>query len=70
MFAANAYDSMKIVAQALAESGNDRAALRKEMAAIKDYPGITGNTSFAENGEARKDVIILKVQKGEFQRAK
>ena len=44
MFAANAYDSMKIVAQALEKSGNDREALKTEMAAIKDYPGITGKT--------------------------
>lgn len=70
MFAANAYDSMKIVAQALEKSGNDRAALKTEMAAIEDYPGITGKTSFAENGEALKEVIILKVENGKFSRAR
>ncbi len=70
MFAANAYDSMKIVAQALEKSGNDREALKTEMAAIKDYPGITGKTSFAENGEALKEVIILKVENGKFSRAR
>ncbi len=37
------------------------------MAAIKDYPGITGKTSFAENGEALKEVIILKVEKRQIQ---
>ena len=70
MFAANAYDSMKIVAQALEKSGNDREALKTEMAVIKDYPGITGKTSFAENGEALKEVIILKVENGKFSRAR
>ena len=70
MFAANAYDTMKIVAEALAESGDDRAALRDAMATVKDYPGITGKTSFAENGEALKEVIILKVEQGKFNRAR
>ncbi len=70
MFAANAYDTMKIVALALEKSGNDRAALKDELAAVKDYPGITGTTSFAENGEALKDVMILKVQDGKFSRVR
>ncbi len=70
MFAANAYDSMKIVAQALDESGNDRASLREKMSGIKDYPGVTGKTSFSDNGEACKEVFILKVENGEFHRAK
>lgn len=70
MFAANAYDSMKIVAQALDESGNNRESLREKMAGIKDYPGITVKTSFSDNGEACKEVFILKVENGEFHRAK
>lgn len=70
MFAANAYDTMKIVAQALEKSGNDRDALKAEMAAVKDYPGVTGKTSFAANGEALKEVIILKVENGRFSRAR
>ncbi|MGI6621218.1 MAG: ABC transporter substrate-binding protein [Bacillota bacterium] len=69
MFAANAYDTMKIIAQALAKAGNDRAALKDEMYSVKDYPGITGNTSFDANGEAVKDVVFLKVENGKFVRA-
>ncbi len=69
MFAANAYDSMKIVAQALENQGTTGQP-KTEMAAIEDYPGITGKTSFAENGEALKEVIILKVENGKFSRAR
>lgn len=69
MFAANAYDTMKIVAQALAKAGNDRAALKDEMFNIKDFPGVTGNTSFDANGEAVKDVVFLRVENGTFVRA-
>ncbi|MGI6643590.1 MAG: ABC transporter substrate-binding protein [Bacillota bacterium] len=70
MFAANAYDSMKIVAQALEQSGDDRAKLKDVMATILDYPGITGVTSFTESGEALKEVIILRVEGGKFNRAR
>jgi len=70
MFAANAYDSMNILVQALMQSGNDRAELRAAVAATKDYPGITGTTSFAKNGEALKEVVILKVEGGKFNRAR
>ena len=70
MFAANAYDTMKIVAQALEKAGNDRAALKAEMANVKDFPGVTGTTSFDDRGEAVKEVIILKVENGKFSRAR
>ncbi len=70
MFAANAYDTTKIVAKALETSGDDRQALKEAMADIKDFPGITGKTSFAANGEALKEVIILKVESGKFTRAR
>ncbi len=70
MFAANAYDSMKIVVEALKRSGDDKAKLKDAMAETQNYPGITGTTSFAENGEAVKDVVILKVEEGIFNRAR
>jgi len=36
---------------------------------IKDFPGVTGNTSFDANGEAVKDVVFLRVENGTFVRA-
>jgi branched-chain amino acid transport system substrate-binding protein len=67
MFAAQAYDAAKILLTAIKNAdGQGGEALQAEMAKIKDFPGITGNTSFTETGDALKDIIILKVENGKF----
>jgi len=67
MFAAQAYDAAKILLTALKNAkGEGGKTLQTEMTSIKDFPGITGTTSFADNGDALKDIIILKVQDGKF----
>lgn len=66
MFAAQAYDAANIVLAALKEVGPDPKAIQEKMAATKDFPGITGTTSFDENGDAVKQVLILKVENGKF----
>lgn len=67
MFAAQAYDAAKILLNALKDAGStDGPAVQAAMAKTKDFPGITGNTSFAANGDAVKDIIILKVENGKF----
>lgn len=68
MFAAQAYDAAMIVLEAMKKAGADPQAIQAEMAKIKDFPGITGKTSFAENGDAVKDILILKVEDGSFKR--
>lgn len=67
MFAAQAYDAAKILLEAMARAkSTDGPAIQAEMMKTKDFPGITGNTSFTSVGDALKDVIILKVEKGKF----
>lgn len=66
MFAAQAYDAANIVLNALKKADPDSKAIREEMAATKDFPGITGVTSFDEQGDAVKQVLILKVVDGKF----
>lgn len=67
MFAAQAYDATMILLTALKNTdGKGGEALQQEMAKIKDFPGITGNTSFTDVGDAIKDIIILKVEDGKF----
>jgi branched-chain amino acid transport system substrate-binding protein len=66
MFAAQGYDAMMLVVEALKVGGTDRAAVRDALAEVKDYPGITGKTSFLENGDCEKEVMILKVEDGNF----
>ncbi len=68
MFAAQAYDAAKVVLNAITKGGADPAAIRDVVAATVDFPGITGNTSFDEDGDVLKDILILKVEGGYFTR--
>ena len=67
MFAAQAYDAAMILLTALENAGGvGGEALQSEMLKIKDFPGITGTTSFTDIGDAVKDIISLQVENGNF----
>lgn len=65
-FAAVAYDSLGMLVEALKKSGPDRAKLRDELAKIKDYQGVTGKTSFNDNRDVLKDMVIMQIKDGKF----
>lgn len=67
MFAAQAYDAAKILLTAIKNATSmDGDAIKEAMDNIEDFPGITGTTSFTDEGDAVKDIIILKVEGGKF----
>lgn len=67
-FPAQAYDAVNIMLEAVARAYPDlsRAHVRDELAKTKDFPGITGVTSFDENGEALKQLTKATVSGGAF----
>jgi len=68
-FAAQAYDGLFILAQAIknAHTITDRAAVRAALAAVKHYPGVTGDFSFTPTRDALVQGSILVVKGGAFQ---
>jgi ABC-type branched-subunit amino acid transport system substrate-binding protein len=40
--------------------------MKRKMLAMPPYPGVTGLTSFSQNGEAVKDIYLLKIISGKF----
>jgi branched-chain amino acid transport system substrate-binding protein len=44
-----------------------RSALRDGIAAIRNYPGVTGRTSFTPNGDVTKDLFLFEVKEDRFQ---
>lgn len=70
MFAANAYDSARIIIEVINEVGADRRAIRDGIAATENFPGVTGVTTFLENGDADKPLLIFEVQNGRFVRVR
>ncbi|QUH25609.1 ABC transporter substrate-binding protein [Serpentinicella alkaliphila] len=65
-FAAVAYDTLGMLAKAIEIAGEDRAAIRDELAKIANYEGVTGNTTFNENRDVIKTMRILQIQDGKF----
>lgn len=64
---AHAYDAMNIIILTLksCETGNS-GCVKDMLYSIKDFPGITGATSFDKNGDAIKTIILKTVKNGQF----
>lgn len=63
---AQAYDATKIVALSIEKGGFSGEEIQKAMSQIKDYPGVTGKTTFDENGDVIKQMLIKTVKNGKF----
>ncbi len=67
-FPAQAYDAVNIMLAAVVKAYPDltRESLRDAVAATTDFPGVTGNTTFDENGEPLKELTKASVVGGVF----
>lgn len=67
ILAAYGYDVVKISYQAITKSTNrNLSEIITNLYNTKDFPGVTGNTSFDNNGDVRKQLKILTVKNGSF----
>lgn len=66
-WAAQAYDGMGILADAVQRGGATREGIRSALADLKGYKGITGTISFGSNGDAGfEDTSIVVVNNGAY----
>lgn len=56
------YDVASILAVALANCDFEEKKVKEELYKIKDFPGLTGNTTFDDRGDVLKDVMIKEVR--------
>lgn len=62
-----AFDSAMIILQAMSSGDNrTRYAIRDNLLATRDYPGVTGRTSFDASGDVLKELYLLKVDGDRF----
>lgn len=66
IFAATAYDALNIIALMIQKYGNDPDKIKAGLYALKDYPGVSGVTSFDENGDVVKPVIFKTVKNQQY----
>lgn len=70
------YDTARITMMIAEEKGitpdtpleEARTKIQEGWASLEDYEGVSGTTSISENGEAIKEVYVMKVEDGEFVR--
>ena len=64
--AALSYDAVYLLVDAIGRAGSiDKQAVREALAKTTDFQGITGKLRFDTNGDAIKDVIIMKITNGQ-----
>ncbi|HHY94602.1 MAG TPA: ABC transporter substrate-binding protein [Firmicutes bacterium] len=66
-YEAYGYDAMLILAEAMERGGTDRESIKNYLTTLKGFKGVTGVTSFDENGDCIKVPLKLIVKDGKFQ---
>jgi branched-chain amino acid transport system substrate-binding protein len=66
ILSAQAYDSAMMIFSLLKGRRDTPQAVRDGLLALKDYPGITGSTTFAGSGEAQKKLFLIRIEDGRF----
>ncbi len=65
--AALGYDSAMVLADAIKRAGSTEGAkIRDALAAMKDYPCVTGKTTLDAKRDASKSAVIITVKEGKF----
>ncbi len=59
--AAEAYDAVLLIAQALRETGPNRARVRDRIAAVRNWPGMSGEISFDKAGNNQSRVRLARL---------
>jgi branched-chain amino acid transport system substrate-binding protein len=66
MFSAQYYDAVMILAKAMEDAkSTDPSVFKNELAKLKDYPGVSGNTTFRADREPIKSPVFLLTVKGD-----
>lgn len=67
IYSATAYDGIKILALAIKKIGYDSTKIKNFLYSVKDYPGISGLTSFDADGAVEKPILFKIVRNGKFE---
>ena len=65
--AALGYDALKIIAAAITRAGSlDKKAIRDQIAATRDYQGVSGTITMGPDRNPIKPVAMIKIEKGQM----
>ncbi|MCL4686697.1 penicillin-binding protein activator [Myxococcota bacterium] len=66
VFAAQGFDAVNLVAWQLSRGATERSALRDALRTTTRYPGVSGPTSFANDGNAAKRPFLVGIRSGQM----
>ncbi|MEL7370467.1 MAG: penicillin-binding protein activator [Myxococcota bacterium] len=61
------FDSARIMSKVLSERPATREEVRQALTDVRDFPGVTGSTSFNGSNVAQRPIQILKIKDGQFE---
>jgi branched-chain amino acid transport system substrate-binding protein len=67
MYSANSYDALKIIAGIIQRVGYDAEKIKNALYHTKEYPGVSGPTTFDENGDVIKPIMLKVIRNGRFE---
>ena len=65
-FAAQSYDALMIIKDAIEKEGNNSLNIKNYLYNLKNYPGVSGLTSFDKNGDVIKPALLKTIKNGKF----
>jgi len=66
VYVTQAYDSLKVMLEAVEKFGPDRAAIKDYIYTLKDWQGVSGTITMSDVGTPMRDIYIVKVEDGKF----
>lgn len=61
------YDALKLMVDAIRRAGSTNgAAIRDALSSTKDFPGVSGRITIDQDRNARKAIVVLKIDQGRF----
>jgi branched-chain amino acid transport system substrate-binding protein len=68
IFSAQGYDTLNILLSVIRDKclSGDPTCIKDQLYKTKDYPGVSGKTSFNEKGDAIKEVVLKIIKNGQF----
>lgn len=64
---ATGFDAIQIIYKAIESVGNDSEKIKQYLYSLKDFPGVSGNTSFDSNGDVIKPVFLKIIRNNNFE---
>jgi ABC-type branched-subunit amino acid transport system substrate-binding protein len=64
IYAAHAYDAVRLLAQVMAKAGPGAAGLQRGLLSVRNYKGAAGSTTFDSNGDVIQPYQICAVDAG------